>query len=565
MTIQRTDTLRTLLLLLAVLLTAPRGLASNQSLEQLLDSFNKSRSIETANQFLEVLHQKEFFNETIRFSPNDSPDTLKQQVWYWAAEYFYDQQHYHEAVEYAKRAQHLFHIDSERADCLSLIAISYTRLGDYQQAAEYAKQCHQIDLQLGDDDRISSSLNTLTTIYLYANQPQEAVKYVLRGIEVAGQTDNRARLAVLLGKASEAYHAMGNDTVALQYADRAYAIDNEDGREEKVAIRQAQRAAALVGLQRYDEAQRVLKQIIPFFRKEDNRQSLGTACNKMGQSLLAQQRLDEAVPYYREAAAIFAALGDPYNEIQARRGLYEALWKSDPDEARRQMEHFNTLKDSIYSTTSAERLARYNAEFGNDWLQIEAHKERTAKWQAIAVGTAIALLLIGLMAAGWVVMRRRARRQAAINQELSAHIEELREQYRQLNVYYDNAIATGKKQDGDEEQLTDAEREFLEKAVNVVNEQIYTGQVDALRVASEMNMSLFQFRQRLNTVTGETPQSFIQMLRMRRARHLLDNHPELNINEVAMCCAYNDTPNFTRAFKKVFGVTPTQYQARQKE
>ena len=74
-----------------------------------------------------------------------------------------------------------------------------------------------------------------------------------------------------------------------------------------------------------------------------------------------------------------------------------------------------------------------------------------------------------------------------------------------------------------------------------------------------MNMSLFQFRQRLSGVVGETPQNFIAMIRMRRARYLLDNRPELNINEVAQLCAYNDTPNFSRAFKKTFGITPTQY------
>ena len=75
-------------------------------------------------------------------------------------------------------------------------------------------------------------------------------------------------------------------------------------------------------------------------------------------------------------------------------------------------------------------------------------------------------------------------------------------------------------------------------------------------------MSLFQFRQRLTALTDETPQNFIQNVRMKRARHLLDNHPELNVSEIATLCAYNDTPNFTRAFKKTFGVTPTQYLDR---
>ena len=52
---------------------------------------------------------------------------------------------------------------------------------------------------------------------------------------------------------------------------------------------------------------------------------------------------------------------------------------------------------------------------------------------------------------------------------------------------------------------------------------------------------------------------------MRRARYLLDNNPELNITQVANLCGYNDTPNFTRAFKKSFGLTPTQYQEKQQD
>ena len=51
---------------------------------------------------------------------------------------------------------------------------------------------------------------------------------------------------------------------------------------------------------------------------------------------------------------------------------------------------------------------------------------------------------------------------------------------------------------------------------------------------------------------------------MKRAQHLLDNHPELNITEIAVLCAYNDTPNFTRAFKKYYGITPSQYLEQKK-
>jgi AraC-like DNA-binding protein len=273
----------------------------------------------------------------------------------------------------------------------------------------------------------------------------------------------------------------------------------------------------------------------------------------MGMALFSQQREKEALPYYQEAADIFMRLGDPYNEVHARRGLYEVLWQSNPDEAKHQLDRFNDLKDSIYSKTSAETLARYNAEFGNDWLQIENHEQRRAKLWAIAIAVVLAILVVVI----WLLMRKRQQRQANINQKLSEHINELREKYDVLNEHYDNAIATSTNMDTKE--LNAADRDFLENTVNIINNLIYSGQIDANHVAEEMGLSLFQFRQRLTSLTDETPQSFIQIVRMRRARHLLDNHPELNISEIATLCAYNDTPNFTRAFKKTFGITPTQY------
>ena len=395
-----------------------------------------------------------------------------------------------------------------------------------------------------------------------AGQPNEAEKYVLKGIEMAKKANNPARMAVLQGMASEVYHAQGNDQEALKHIDLAYEIDEKAGNEPKCMVRLTQKASILIGLHNYKEAEKVLGRVIPYFRKTENGHELAIACNKMGMTLLSQERPAEAVPYYREAADILQKMGDIYNEVHARRGLYESLWKDNPDEAKKELDRFNYLKDSIYTHESAEQLARYNAEFGNDWLQLENHSQRMQKLQAVGLAVVIALIAIGV----WFVMRRRNRRQKTLNEQLRNSLQQLNEQYRQLNIQYDHALqtTTAKAEGEEDDNVSAADREFLEKTINIVNQLISDGGVDATSVAARLNMSLFQFRQRLSKVTEETPQTFIQMIRMKRARHLLDNHPELNINEIAVLCAYNETPNFTRAFKKVFGLTPTQYQEKQK-
>ena len=553
--------MRRLFIIIVVLLSA---LQLRAAVEPLLEQFGqteeKAAMTRLANRFFEELLAQKVIDDPIRFNDTTPADTLREQVWYWAAEYFYDQQQYEQAEQYGKKALPLFRKGNDRigeSDCLNILAIANLRLGDYEEAIGYILQCYRLDEQSGDTERISASLNVLTSIFIAANQPQEAVKYVQKGLEMLPKVSDE-RKSVLLGMASEVYHATGDDQKALAYAEQAYDIDYRLGREYKSMVRLSQKASALIGLQQYSEAEQALRLAVPYFRSIGDRQSLGISCNKMGMALVCQLREQEAVPYYREAAEAFVAIGDRANEMRSRKGLYESLWMSHPDSAKIELERFNELKDSLYNSASAESLARYNAEFGNEWLQQQNAAERNAKRNAIVLGTIIAVVLLLLSALVWWMMRRRQRRQSEINQQLSANIEELRQQYRQLSVHYDNALATGKDNalpDG----LSPADRAFLEKTVESINEHILKGHVDADSVASSMNMSLFQFRQRLSVVVGETPQNFIAMIRMRRARYLLDNRPELNINEVAQLCAYNDTPNFSRAFKKTFGITPTQY------
>jgi AraC-like DNA-binding protein len=50
---------------------------------------------------------------------------------------------------------------------------------------------------------------------------------------------------------------------------------------------------------------------------------------------------------------------------------------------------------------------------------------------------------------------------------------------------------------------------------------------------------------------------------MTHAKKLLDSDKDYNITDIALKCGYEDHSNFTRAFKSVFGITPTQHKKDQ--
>ena len=551
-------------LMTIVLLLACAGSRADV-VDSLLRSFERSADLQAANRLMRIYSEADLCDPIV-FGNGTPKDSLRMEVWYWAGEYYYARQRYQDAVKQGQRALPLFRAGSNRdeeADCLNLLAISYIRLSDYDNAATYAKLCYQLDKESGDHDRMSSSLNTLTGIYLAASQPQEAEQYISKALSLTDEANNPQRKAVLLGMASEVYHAMGNDQRALEYADAAYDLEEKLGREDHAKVRLAQKASVLIGLHRYQEAQQLLQQVIPAFREKGNLQSLGISCNKMGMALLSQERPAEALPYYREAAQIFHQLHDTYNELHAQKGIYESLWDTNPDSARTELERFNNLRDSLYNNATAESLARFKAEFETEQLRSENEAERQSKHRVMVTALVTTVLLLLIATAIWYAMRRRNRRQNEINQQLSADIQELREKYRQLQINYDNALVTRQDSENEPTDIKPADRDFMEQVVNIINEQINSGQADAPSVAARFNMSPFQFRQKLTTITGETPQTFIQIVRMRRARHLLDHNQELTVTQIATLCGYNDTANFTRAFKKSFGLTPSQYQEKQ--
>ena len=557
--------IKNLICLVILLAMCPiTALAQQPAVEKALDDYNRAPSVEAANRFFSLLDQEEFTEEKIHFSPRVPADSLRQQVWYWASEWFYDKQDYTQSKDYGLKALKLYHGSSDsKADCLNLLGCIYVRLGDFKNAADYAKQCLNIDMASGDHDRISSSMNTLAGIYMAAHQADEAEKLIIQAINHADLANNPARKAVLLGTASEIYHSLTQEEKALDYAQQAYDLEQKLGRSLPAAYRLDQKASALMGLKRYEEAEKALRQAIPVMREQGDLHSLAIASNHLGTCLIWQKRNDEAFPFFREAADLLVKMGDPVNEMYSRRGLCLSQWESNPDSARSELNRFNFLKDSLYSSESAEALARLNAEFGNDQLTLANEQERYAHIRDLV----IAALLLVLLAAGawWIIRRQRHRQQQHIN-KLMREIERLKAEGEAARA----AMASSQESITDvEEALPDepaptivgvTENEFLTRVIDFVNDHLEQGDFGLENMADHFAMSVSTLRRRLQDATGVSPKSYIQAIQMQHACNLLDSG--LQIADVAMQCGFTEPGSFTRTFKRVLGLTPTQYRAR---
>jgi AraC-like DNA-binding protein/tetratricopeptide (TPR) repeat protein len=535
-----------------------------QNVESALEKFDKQTSVAAANLFFDELLKADFIDEETVFPAGTPSDSLQQQVWFWAAEWMYDQQQFEKAESYALKAlQKYSPSNPEKADCLNTLGCIYVRLSDFKQAANYAKQSVEIEMKGGDHDRISSSLNTLAGIYMAGYQAKEAEGIILQALEHANQVDNPGRKAIILGMASEVYHTLGQDKKALPYAEQAIEIEKELGRTPKLLIRLSQKGTALLGLHRYEEAEDIYRQIAPELKTIGDYHSYAIALNRLGMSLLCQERQQEAIPYYREAADLFSKMGDLYNEIHSHRGLYESYWTLNPDSAKIELDYFDLLKDSLYTHATADALSRYNAEFGNDQLLQENAQVRQAHRRTIVIGIVL-ILLIAL--AAWLIVVRNRRRWQLQMQELVKEVEKtLSNSPLKGEDTNGSSLPSGEGRGGsggweEAEEAEGLDRHFLMRVIEAVNEAMPTGNFGVEQIASELNMSVQTFRRRLQDAAGESPKAFIQAIQMEKAARLLSDRLDMPVSQVANLCGFDETSSFGHTFKRIYGCSPSEYR-----
>lgn len=105
---------------------------------------------------------------------------------------------------------------------------------------------------------------------------------------------------------------------------------------------------------------------------------------------------------------------------------------------------------------------------------------------------------------------------------------------------------------------------FLEKAVKAVEDNLTQPNYDVNALASAMNMSRSTLTRKLKAITNRTPLDFIRNIKMKHARHMLEDKNK-NVSEVAATLGYFNRKYFTSCFKEEFGMTPSEYQKSQNE
>lgn len=172
-------------------------------------------------------------------------------------------------------------------------------------------------------------------------------------------------------------------------------------------------------------------------------------------------------------------------------------------------------------------------------------------WYMSTVAMACYVLLILLLGLGvrWLINRRRNEHRAT--ERLKTENAKREEAYEARIKSFILMMSDGVPRDKTDE-------EFFGKLLQEILRNIEDEDFNIDQLASAMNMSRSNLHRRVKAVTGQTPNDFVRLVRLRRAAELLRSGRH-RVKEVCMMVGFHSLSYFSKAFCKQFGVLPKDF------
>lgn len=147
-------------------------------------------------------------------------------------------------------------------------------------------------------------------------------------------------------------------------------------------------------------------------------------------------------------------------------------------------------------------------------------------------------------------------------EELHLTIDNLIDNVRRLKGKFTGAL----KQDDKVEkvEVKGYDEELMERIMKVVNENLSDSDFNVEKMCDEVGVSRTQLHRKLKEMTGVPTSEFLRNIRLNEAARLI-KEGKINITQVSYMVGFANNSHFSTAFKKYFGMSPTEYAAKYTE
>jgi AraC-like DNA-binding protein len=203
-----------------------------------------------------------------------------------------------------------------------------------------------------------------------------------------------------------------------------------------------------------------------------------------------------------------------------------------------------SLKDSLLNIGIQSQLDELRTQYEVD--KITAEKEKTRNYLLFALA---GCLLLSIALGIWIYLHRQI---AKKNHSLYIQIQELLQKEKEAEQ---QLLAAP------EEELSRAMLLFRQLSELMQNEKLFTdSDLNRKKLADRLCTNEHYLSDAVREATGETFSTYLANQRLQYTLKLMDEHPDMTFDAVAIDSGHGSYSAFFRLFTKKYGITPSEYR-----
>ena len=109
--------------------------------------------------------------------------------------------------------------------------------------------------------------------------------------------------------------------------------------------------------------------------------------------------------------------------------------------------------------------------------------------------------------------------------------------------------------------ISSLDEQLIAKALKIVETNIGDSDFDVPKLADQLSITRATLSRKIKAITGQTTLEFIRNIKMKHACRMLESSG-MSVSEVIAALGYNDHKYFTTTFKEMYGITPREFQKK---
>lgn len=109
-------------------------------------------------------------------------------------------------------------------------------------------------------------------------------------------------------------------------------------------------------------------------------------------------------------------------------------------------------------------------------------------------------------------------------------------------------------------ELDSSDKQFIKKVCSVLDENLSESDISIEKVSQVVGLSRIHMYRKIKEITGYSPSEFFKNYKVKKSLPLLAAK-NLTISEIAYRCGFTSPSYYSKCFKEVLNISPTEYQA----